>query len=82
MDLDDPRCFTREMTDARRAEVKSLLKLGALKIIIREDLIPHGNILPGRFVLAIKCTEDGEIKYRARYFIGGRRGRFKHMMAH
>ena len=70
------------MNEARRKEIKTLLERGTFKEILREEIPPDGNILPGRFVLAIKSTEDGKVKYKARYVMGGHRDRLNHMMVH
>ncbi len=70
------------MTKAKRDEVKGLLERGTFSIILREEVPPDGNVLPGRFVLAIKSTENGEIKFKARFVIGGHRDRMKDLMVH
>jgi len=70
------------MDDAKRSEIRNLLQRGTFKVILREELPPDGNILPGRFVLAIKSSEDGQVKYKAGYVIGGHRDKLKHMMVH
>eukprot|EP00171_Calliarthron_tuberculosum_P022290 IDg22290t1 len=70
------------MTEAKRAEIRELLERKTFKVILREEVPPNANILPGRFVLAIKSTEDGKIKYKSRYVIGGHRDRMKAMMVH
>ncbi len=69
----DPRSQSPEMTAAKRAEIAGLLACGTFKVILRKEIPPAGNVLPGRFVLAIKSTEDGEIKIKARCVIGGHR---------
>ena len=51
-------------------------------MILKGELPPDGNIFPGRFVLAIKSTDDGKIKYKARYVIGGHRDKYKDFMVH
>ena len=78
----DPRGYSQKINEARRKEIKSLLERGTFKVIVRQEVPPDGNVLPGRFVLAIKSTEDCRIKYMARYVIGGHRDRLKHMMIH
>ena len=78
----DPRSYSPEMTAAKKAEIKSLLDRGTFKVILQEELPPDGHILPGRFVLAIKSTDDGKIKYKARYVIGGHRDKYKDLMVH
>ena len=45
--------------------------------------IPEGaNILTARFVLAIKSSVDGEIKFKARYVAGGHMDVFKDYLIH
>jgi len=82
IDRKDSRATSPEMTAAKQAEVRDLLRRGTFKVILREDVPSDANVLPGRFVLAIKSTEDGKIKHKARYLIGGHRDRLKHMVIH
>ena len=51
-------------------------------MILKEELPDGANALTARFVLAIKSNVDGEIKYKARYGIGGHRDILKHFMGH
>lgn len=78
----DPRATSRAMTDAKKAEIRNLLKRGTFKVILKEDIPPDGNVLPGRFVLTIKSTDDKEVKCKALYVIGGHRDRYKDFMVH
>ena len=78
----DPRSYSKQMTEAKRQEISNLLKRGTFKVILKEDVPKDANVLPGRFVLSIKSTEDGETKFKARYVIGGHRDKFKHFMVH
>ena len=50
--------------------------------MLREEVPSDANVLPGRFVLAIKSSEDGQVMFKARYVIGGHRNRMKDMMVH
>ena len=63
----DPRATSKEMTEAKKTEIRNLLKRGTFKVTLKEDVLPVGNVLPGRFLLAPKSTEDGEIKHKTRY---------------
>ena len=63
-------------------EIQNLLERGAFKVILKEDITTDSNVLPGRFFLAIKSTEDGEIKFKTRYVIDGHRDKEKNMMVH
>jgi len=78
----DPRANSPEMTAAKRKEIKGLLDRGTFKVVLREEIDPDANVLPGRFVMSIKSSEDGEVKWKARYVIGGHRDRLKHLMVH
>ena len=78
----DPRSDSLEMEEAKKAEIRSLSERGTFKVILREDIPRDGNVLSGRFVLTLKSTEDGMIKHKARYVIGGHRDKFKDLMVH
>ena len=78
----DPRASSARMTEAKKTEIKGSLERGTFKVILREEVPPDGNALPGRFVLTIKSTEDGEENFKARYVIGGHRDRHKAFMVH
>ena len=79
---DDSREYSKQMDKAKREEIKSFVDRGTFKVILTEYALKDGNVLHGRFVLAIKSSEDGETKYKARYVTGGHRDRLKHMMVH
>lgn len=51
-------------------------------MILLEELADGANALTVLFVLAIKPTTDGQIKYKARYVVRGHRGILKHYMVH
>ena len=78
----DPRASSARMSEAKKAEIKGLLERGTFKVILREEVPPNANVLPGRFVLSIKSTEDGQERFKARYVIGGHRDRQKAFMVH
>lgn len=71
-----------QMTTVKRKEIYNLLSRGTFKVTLREDITPGVNVLPGRFVLAIKSTEDGKSKLKYRYVIGGHRDKFKDFIVH
>ena len=70
------------MMNAVKKEVIGLFERGTFKIILREDVPENANILPGRFVLAIKSTEEGQEKYKARFVMGGHRDKVKNLLVH
>ena len=78
----DPRASSPMMTVAKKAEIQSLLERRTFNVIPKEDLPPDGNIIPGRFVLAVMSTEDGNIEYKARYMIGSHHDKFKDPIVH
>lgn len=70
------------MKAAIKKEVLGLVERGTFDIFFMEEVPDNANVLSGRFVLAIKPTEDGEIKYPARFVKGGHRDSYKHLMVH
>ena len=60
----DPRASSPEMKAAIHKEVTGLMEAGTFKIILHEEVPEDANILPGRFVLAIKSTNDNEISIK------------------
>ena len=64
--------------DAKRKEILGLIEKVTFKITLTEELGENEppNILPSRFVLAIKHTDGGEI-FKARFVLGGHMDRQK-----
>ena len=82
IDPTDDRATSKEMQAAKKLEIKNLLERGTFRVLLKEEIPQDGNVLPGRFVLAIKSTIDGKVKYKARYVIGGHKDRMKGWMVH
>ena len=82
IDKDDPRASSIEMKSVIKEEVRDLLQRGTFKVMLKEELPDGANALTARFVSAIKSNADGQVKYKARYFIGGHRDKLKHYMVH
>ena len=76
----DPRekCFD----DAKRQELMGLIEKGTFRVVLREEIGQNPNIVPSRYVLAIKHSETGETKMKARFVLGGHRDRDKHTVVH
>lgn len=53
---------SKNMTDAKKKEIKNLLKRGSFKEIPKEEISPDGKKLSGRFLILLRSTFDGEIK--------------------
>lgn len=70
------------MTSAKAAEIKSLLETGTLKLILKKKVPFDGNTLPVCFFLAIKSTDNGKLKFKARCVIGVYLNKFKDLMVH
>ena len=79
---DDPRVNSPQMRQAVLDEVKDLLRRGTFKVILKGELPDGANALTARFVLAIKSSTDGKVKYKARYVIGAHRDILKYFMVH
>ena len=82
LDPDEYRAIGKEMTDAKKQEIRNLLERGTFKVILKEEIPSDANVVPGRFVLTIKSSLDKKVKYKARYVIGGHRDKLKDMMVH
>ena len=70
------------MTKSTNKEVRGLFDRGTFKFIRKEDIPDDAKVLTGGFILAIKSTEDGTIKYNARFVMGGHRDKHKNVMVH
>lgn len=51
-----------EISNSKRTGIRHLPAKGTFKVILKEDVPPHGNFVPGRLVISIKSTEDAAIK--------------------
>ena len=78
----DERAHSSEMKAAIKSEVMDLLQRETFKVIPRKEIPDGANALTARFVLSIKSTADGDIRYKARYLVGGYRDIMKHFMVH
>lgn len=54
----DPRAPGKEVSAPKKKELRGLLQRGTFKVILGKKIPPDANVLPGRFVLALKSTED------------------------
>lgn len=70
------------MKKAIREEIKGLLQRGTFKVILKKEIHGDANILPGRFLLAMKSSLDDNTKYRARYVVSGHRDKLNSRMVH
>ena len=55
---------------------------GAFRVVKKKDVPANANVLTGRFVLVYKTDNNGMVKAKARYVIGGHRDRYKDLMVH
>lgn len=69
------------MQEVMVAEVVGLIKHGTFALVLLPD--EHGeNVIPSRLVLAIKHATIGDARCKARFVIGGHRGRENNRMVH
>ena len=78
----DPRSKDPRMAAAIKAEIRELLAQKTFKIILYQEVPYDANLLTARYVLAIKSKEHGQIKFKARYVIGGPRDILKNNLVH
>lgn len=69
----DPR--SKLFDEAKIKEIKGLIDRGTFQIILRRDAGEDPNIIPSRFVLAIKHKKNGQDIFRARFVVGGHKDR-------
>lgn len=78
----NPRCLSRQISDAKREEVHQLMKQGTFKLILKEDIHPNANVLSARFLLSMKSTIHNKTKWKARDVAGGHREKLKKLQVH
>ena len=71
LSIQDPRSHSTLFDDAKRNEVVGLIGRGIFRIVLQEELGQNPNVIPCLFVLAIKHSDSGEIKHKARFILGG-----------
>jgi hypothetical protein len=59
----------------------SLIGRGTFCLVVKDDTVHKPDVVPSRFVLAIK-TKDGKDALKARFFLGGHRDRNKNKLVH
>jgi Reverse transcriptase (RNA-dependent DNA polymerase) len=77
----DPRANSALMNAAKREEILNLIRRGTFSLVTLPEN-HNENIVPSRFVLAIKYSATGEKKCKARFTVGGHKDRLKHSMVH
>ena len=80
--FNDHRAHSPEFEEAKRKELEGLIERGTFRIVLEEELPPNPNIIPCRFVLAIKHSDTGETKHKARFVLGGHRDKDKNSIVH
>jgi Reverse transcriptase (RNA-dependent DNA polymerase) len=69
------------MYSAKWEEILNLFKRGTFKLVTLPEN-QNENVVPSRFVLALKHSPAGEIKYKARFTVGGHKDRLKHSIVY
>jgi Reverse transcriptase (RNA-dependent DNA polymerase) len=78
----DPRSESPRMVAAKKKEVLALIKRGAFRVVMRDELEAGANILTGRFVLAVKDADTDREVWKARYVCQGHRDVGKSFVVH
>ena len=79
IEQNEPRA---SMKAAIMSEVQDLSRWGTFKVVDRSELPQNANALTARFVLAIQSTEDGQLRFKARYVIRGHHDKLEQYMVH
>lgn len=82
LDPGHPRPQSNLMEDTIKKEIEVLVIHGAFKVVDKDYVTRGANILPCKFILAIKLYVEEMIRYKARYFIGVHRDRRKDYLVH
>lgn len=82
LDPEDPRAKLAEMKQAVKDEVQGLIKRGTFRVVKKRKVSLNSNVLPCKYILAIKIDERGSQRYKARFVIGGHRDRRKAFLVH
>jgi hypothetical protein len=69
------------LNSGKREEILNLIWRGTFKLVTLPEN-HNGNIVPSRFVLAIKHSATGETKCKARFTVGGQKDKLKHSTIH
>jgi hypothetical protein len=77
----DPRGTSPQMKEAIQKEVRGLISRGTFRLQILDETRGR-NIVPSKFVLAIKYEDDGREVYKIRLCLGGHRDFLKNHMVH
>jgi hypothetical protein len=75
----DPRA--RQFDNAKREEILGLIQRGTFKLVLRSEQA-NPNVLPARFVLAIKNGGTDQEILKARFVLGGHKDRDKMNLVH
>ena len=69
--------------DAAKIKNKcDLIRRGAWKIVIEQEVPPHASIMTGRFVITIKGIETDIPRFKARYVVKGHKDMGKSELVH
>lgn len=71
--IGDPHGNSPPFDDAKRRELIGLIEKGTSCIVLEEEAGTKPNTIPSHFVLALKHSETGDVKYKARFVLGGQR---------
>lgn len=78
----DPRAESAEMKKAIRKEVEGLMSRGCFKVRKTRQVPQNTNVLPCKYVLAVKYGEKDEQRYKARFVLEGHRDGSKAFLLH
>ena len=62
---------TGQFDKAKKTETEGLIKQRTFRLVLREELPSRPDLVPSRFVLSIKRSDNGEEILKARFVLGG-----------
>lgn len=78
----DPRRNHRRFQDAKSREILGRIERGAFLLVLSEESGPNPNAIPCHYVLPLRHATTSEVKYKARFVLGGQRDRDKDLEVH
>lgn len=73
---------SRMFDKKKQKELLSLIKCSTFRVVLRSEAGLKPNIIPTRFVLALKHKNGGSVVYKARFFVAGHRDRHSGKVVH
>lgn len=82
LEPDDRHAKSAKMKQAIKDEVQGMMRRSNFNVVKKRRVPCDANVLPCKYILAIKFDKTGNERYKARFVIGGHRDRRKAFLVH